>query len=156
MPGLHELKPAVGANRDRRRRGRGDGSGRGNFSGRGIKGQKAHESVSPRFEGGQNPLVKRLPEMRGFTNHFRVEYQPVNLEALNRFDEGAEVTPGTLAAARVVRKSFMPVKILGGGKLSKAIKVAAHSFSKTAREAIEKAGGTVTVLEASKGQSQPK
>jgi large subunit ribosomal protein L15 len=153
MPGLHELKPAVGANRARRRRGRGDGSGRGNFSGRGMKGQKAHGSVSPTFEGGQNPLVKRLPELRGFTNIFRTEYQPVNLEALNRFDEGADVTPGTLASTRLVRKSSQPVKILGGGKLSKAIKVSAHSFSKSAREAIEKAGGSVTVLGASKGQS---
>lgn len=155
MPGLHELKPARGANRSKRRVGRGGGSGRGNFAGRGMKGQKARESISPMFEGGQNPLVKRLPEMRGFTNIFRTEYQPVNVEALERFDEGAEITPATLAEARVVRKPSMPVKILGGGKISKAVKVTAHSFSKSAREAIEKAGGTVTVLEASKGQNQP-
>ena len=117
-----------------------------------MKGQKAHESVSPMFEGGQNPLVKRLPELRGFTNIFRTEYQPVNLSSLDRFEEGAEVTPAVLAEARVVRKSKQPVKILGGGKLSKAIKVTAHSFSKSAREAIEKAGGSVTVLKASKAE----
>ena len=147
MPGLHELKPARGARRDRRRVGRGDGSGKGSYSGRGQKGQKARENLRPVFEGGQLPLVKRLPYMRGFTNVFRIEYEPVNLDRLSeKFADGADVTPESLLERRVLRSKSAYVKVLGAGDLKAALNVSAHAFSKSAREKIEAAGGAVTVI----------
>ena len=98
------------------------------------------------FEGGQLPLVKRLPFMRGFTNLFRTEYCPVNVQSLDLFEDGAEVTPELLAERRLVRRRRDKVKILGGGELSRSLNVTAHAFSKTAREKIESAGGTATLL----------
>lgn len=152
MPGLHELKPARGAKRGRRRVGRGDGSGKGTYSGKGLKGQKAHGKVPYLFEGGQLPLIKRLPFMRGFTPVNRVEYLPVNLTTLEeRFETGDDVTPEVLLERRIARRKQDPIKILGHGEFTKKLNVSAHAFSKTAREKIEKAGGTVTVIEAAKG-----
>ena len=146
MAGLHELKPAPGARRNRRRVGRGDGSGRGSYSGRGSKGQGQHGSVPPLFEGGQLPIVKRLPYMRGFHNRFRTEYTALNVGRLAVFEPDTVVTPEKLVERRLVRKSRDLVKILGGGDVTSALNVSAHAFSKTARGKIEAAGGTVTVL----------
>lgn len=152
MTGLHELKPATGSRRGHRRVGRGDGSGRGSTSGRGNKGQKARGQVHPLFEGGQLPLIKRLPYMRGFTPLNRVEYLPVNLAQLESlFDAGSDVSPEILLDRRVARRKDTPIKILGDGDFSKKLNVSAHAFSKSAREKIEKAGGTVTVIGAAKG-----
>ncbi len=132
--------------------GRGDGSGRGSTSGRGNKGQKARSKVHPLFEGGQLPLIKRLPYMRGFTPLNRVEYVPVNLAQLEAlFEAGSDVTPQVLLERRVSRRKQDPIKILGEGDFSKKLNVSAHAFSKSAREKIEKAGGTVTVIGAAKG-----
>ena len=151
MAGLHELKPAKGSRRPRRRVGRGNGSGQGTYSGRGSKGQGQHGKVPYLFEGGQLPLFRRLPYMRGFHNPWRIAYSPVNLEKLNSFDEGAEVTPELLLEKRLVRRKRDPVKILGEGEITRALKISAHAFSNSAREKIEKAGGTVTVIERAKG-----
>ena len=152
MTGLHQLKPAPGSKRSRRRVGRGDGSGTGTFAGKGSKGQAAHGKVPYLFEGGQLPLIKRLPHMRGFTPRNRVEYLPVNLAQLESlFDAGAEVTPEILHERRVVRQKRDLVKILGDGDFTKKLNISAHAFSKAARDKIEKAGGTVTVIEAAKG-----
>lgn len=152
MAGLHELKPARGSRRPRKRVGRGDGSGTGTFSGRGSKGQKQRGKVHYLFEGGQTPLIKRLPLMRGFRNRNRVEYVPVNVELLNSlFDDGADVTPELLLQRRVLRRKQDVVKVLGEGEIGKKLNVSAHAFSKSAREKIEKAGGTVKVVERAKG-----
>lgn len=152
MTGLHELKPAAGSKRPRRRVGRGDGSGMGTYSGKGNKGQNARGGAPYLFEGGQLPLIKRLPHMRGFTPRNRVEYAPVNLAQLESlFEAGAEVTPQILLERRVVRRKQDPVKVLGDGEFTKKLNVSAHAFSQTARDKIEKAGGTVTVVVTSKG-----
>jgi large subunit ribosomal protein L15 len=144
---LHELKSPDGAREKRRRLGRGLGSGRGKTAGKGMKGQKARAGggVPPYFEGGQLPLVRKLPYRRGFNNPFRVEYEVVNLDALNELGV-AEVTPDVLRAAGLVRKRGNPVKVLGRGALQRPVKVQAHAFSKTARAAIEAAGGTVSEI----------
>ncbi len=152
MGGLHELKPNPGSRRNRRRVGRGDGSGRGTFCGRGSKGQLQHGKVHHLFEGGQLPLVKRLPYMRGFRNPFRTHYVGVNLSRLATLGADAEVTPELLLERRVVRRSHDLVKILGGGEVSGPMNVSAHAFSKSAREKIEAAGGTVTVIPVSRDQ----
>ncbi len=142
---LHDLSPAPGSKRDRKRIGRGPGSGNGKTAGRGHKGQRSRSGFSQRFgfEGGQMPLVRRVPK-RGFTNIFRVEYAVVNLSRLEGFD--GDVTPETLAEKGMVRKG-RPVKILGNGEISAALNVSAHKFSKTAREKIEAAGGSCEVLD---------
>lgn len=144
---LHELSPSEGAKKERRRIGRGWGSGRGKTSGRGQKGQKARAGggVPPYFEGGQLPLVRRLPYRRGFTNPFRKEYQGINLSALVRFPANTVVEPSVLAAAGLC-KAGETVKILGSGELSQPLKVRANRFSKTARAKIEAAGGSVEEL----------
>ncbi len=147
MPGLHELKPAAGSRKDRRRRGRGDAANQGSYSGRGGKGQRKRGSVRPQFEGGQLPLVKRLPYMRGFFNHFRVSYTAVNLDSLVDFPAGVEITPDTLRAAGLVAKWDDRVKLLGEGDVSKAFKITVHAASKSARQKVEAAGGSVTVLD---------
>ncbi|MDP6960261.1 MAG: 50S ribosomal protein L15, partial [Dehalococcoidia bacterium] len=125
---------------------RGDGSGNGTYSGRGSKGQKQRGSVPFLFEGGQLPLIKRLPHMRGFTNIFRVESTPVNVQVLERFESGSDVTVENLVAVGIVRKKNTNIKILGNGKLTKKLNVTAHAFSKTAQQKIEDAGGTATVI----------
>ena len=136
---LHELTPSEGSRFSRRRIGRGDSSGQGKTSGRGQKGQKARGKVRVGFEGGQMPLYRRIPK-RGFTNINRKEYAVVNLDGLNRFDDGAEVTPESLKEAGLVKKSSA-VKVLGNGKLNKKLTVKASKFSATAVAAIEAAGG---------------
>ena len=141
---LHELGPKKGSRKTRKRVGRGPGSGTGKTAGRGHKGQRSRSGFSQRagFEGGQMPLVRRLPK-RGFTNIFRIEYSTVNVSQLSRV--GDEVSPETLLALGMVR-SGRPVKILGDGEVEKAHTVRAHKFSRTAREKIEKAGGTCEAL----------
>src|SRR6478736_3307749 len=140
---LHELKPAEGSRKERNRVGRGIGSGNGKTSGKGHKGQKARSGggVRPGFEGGQMPLFQRLPK-RGFTNINRKEFAIVNLETLNRFEEGTEVTPELLIETGVVSNAKSGIKILGNGTLEKKLTVKAHKFSSSAKEAIEAAGGS--------------
>jgi len=144
---LHELKPAEGSRKERNRVGRGMASGNGKTSGRGHKGQKARSGggVRPGFEGGQMPLFQRLPK-RGFTNINRKEYAIVNVETLNRFENGTEVTPELLLETGVVSKLNAGVKVLGNGKLEKNLTVKAHKFSASAKEAIEAAGGKTEVV----------
>ena len=146
MSSLHQLKPSKNSKKNRKRVGRGDGSGNGTYSGRGSKGQKQRGSVPFLFEGGQLPLIKRLPHMRGFTNIFRVESTPVNIEILERFKTGSDVTVEKLVAIGAVRKRNARVKILGNGQLTKKLNVIAHGFSKHAKQKIEDAGGTVTII----------
>ncbi|EQM53203.1 50S ribosomal protein L15 [Lactiplantibacillus plantarum EGD-AQ4] len=141
---LHELTPSEGSRFSRRRIGRGDSSGQGKTSGRGQKGQKARGKVRVGFEGGQIALYRRIPK-RGFTNINRKEYAVVNLDGLNRFDDGAEVTPESLKEAGLVKKSSA-VKVLGNGKLNKKLTVKASKFSATAVAAIEAAGGKTEVI----------
>ncbi|MCP1146451.1 MULTISPECIES: 50S ribosomal protein L15 [Ureibacillus] len=144
---LHELKPAEGSRKERNRVGRGIGSGNGKTAGKGHKGQNARSGggVRPGFEGGQNPLFRRLPK-RGFTNINRKEYAILNLDALNRFEDGAEVTPALLLETGVVSSEKAGIKILGNGTLNKKLTVKAHKFSASAKEAIENAGGTTEVI----------
>lgn len=144
---LHELKPAEGSRKVRNRVGRGIGSGNGKTSGRGHKGQNARSGggVRPGFEGGQNPLFRRLPK-RGFTNINRKEYAIVNLDALNRFEDGAEVTPALLLETGIVSNEKSGIKILGHGTVNVKLTVKAHKFSASAKEAIENAGGTTEVI----------
>ncbi len=147
---LHDLRPDKGARKKRKRVGRGRSSGMGKTSGRGMKGQGARSGGGKGhyFEGGQLPLVRRLPYKRGFTNIFRIEYQEVNVDSLEeRFEKGAEVTPETLAEAGLVRDGDRPVVILGRGDLAKTLTVRAHRLTKSAVEKIEAAGGTVEKLE---------
>jgi len=141
----HQLKPPRGAKHARKRIGRGNAAGQGTYSGRGLKGQKARAGNKPRrfFEGGQTRLFKKLPFRRGFRNPFRIEYQPVNLDDLERFDKDTEVTPELLKEKGVLRSLRKPVKVLAAGELTKALSVRAHRFSATAREKIEAAGGIV-------------
>ena len=144
--GIHDLAPAVGATHYRKRIGRGPGSGHGKTAGKGNKGQKSRTGYRHQrgFEGGQMPLHRRLPK-RGFTNIFRVEYEIVNLSDLDRFAAGAAVNPQTLNEMRLARKN-RPVKILGDGKIAKALTVSAHKFSASAKAGIEAAGGRCEVL----------
>lgn len=144
---LHELQPAEGSRKTRNRVGRGTGSGNGKTSGKGHKGQKARSGggVRPGFEGGQTPLFQRLPK-RGFTNINRKDFAIVNLETLNRFEDGTEVTPELLIETGVVSKLNAGVKILGKGTLDKKLTVRAHKFSSTAQQAIEAAGGKIEVI----------
>ncbi|TDT50415.1 50S ribosomal protein L15 [Fonticella tunisiensis] len=144
---LHELRPAPGTNKEPKRVGRGTASGQGKTAGRGQKGQKARSGggVRPGFEGGQMPLQRRLPK-RGFTNIFAKEYAEVNVELLNRFEDGTEVTPELLKEAKVVKNLLDGVKILGNGELTKKLTVKAHKFTKSAIEKIEAAGGKVEVI----------
>ena len=143
---LHDLKPAPGAHRRPERVGRGTGSGRGKTSGRGQKGQNARsEGFRLGFEGGQMPLSQRLPKLPGFKNRFKKVYAVVNLSKLSRFADGAKVDAASLAEAGLV-KGNKEIKILGAGRIKRKLTVETHAISASAREAIEKAGGTVTVL----------
>ncbi|KXS45783.1 MULTISPECIES: 50S ribosomal protein L15 [unclassified Candidatus Frackibacter] len=145
---LHDLQPAEGAKKKRKRVGRGIGSGHGKTSGRGHKGQNARSGggVRPGFEGGQTPLFRRFPK-RGFTNKFKKEYAEVNVKSLNKFDEGTEVTPELLAEAGLVKQVKDGVKILGDGDLDVSLTVKADGFTKSAVEKIEDAGGKAEVIE---------
>jgi large subunit ribosomal protein L15 len=144
---LHELKPAEGSRKERKRLGRGIGSGQGKTAGKGHKGQNARSGGGVRlgFEGGQTPLYRRLPK-RGFTNFARKEYAVVNLDALNRFEDGTEVTPELLIETGVVSNERAGIKILAKGTIEKKLTVKAHKFSSAAKEAIEAAGGNTEVI----------
>lgn len=145
---LNDLRPDPGSKKKRKRVGRGTGSGYGKTAGRGTKGQNARSGGGkpPYFEGGQLPLVRRLPIKRGFNNPNKITYQPVNVRDLDAFEEGTEVNPVALAIVGLLKKPDTPVVILGDGDLDVALTVKAHRFSRSAREKIERAGGTVEVL----------
>lgn len=142
---LHELKPAEGSTHRKKIVGRGIAGKGGKTAGRGTKGQKARRQIPAGFEGGQLPLMQRIPKLKGFTNPFRVSYTPVNLDALARLGV-AEVTLETIVTNGLAKKGQL-VKVLGRGELSGALKVSAHAFSQSARSAIESAGGSVTELD---------
>jgi len=144
----HELRPPRGAKKQRKRVGRGNASGHGTYSGKGIKGQQARSGSGLRlgFEGGQTPLIRRLPRRRGFHNPFRIEFTPVSLRAISRLPAGAEVTPEALHDAGIVRSLRRPIKVLADGELEAALTVRAHRVSAAARAKIEGAGGTVEEL----------
>lgn len=144
---LHELKPAAGARKARKRIGRGPGSGTGKTSGRGEKGQRSRTGYSSKrgFEGGQMPLVRRVPK-RGFTNLFRKTFRTVNVERLNGFETGTVVSPELLYQAGLLRKGRSMVKILGNGELKVSLTVQAHKFTKSAVTKIEAAGGKIEML----------
>ncbi|MEW9122253.1 MAG: 50S ribosomal protein L15 [Thermotaleaceae bacterium] len=144
---LHELRPAEGSTKDRKRRGRGTASGQGKTGGRGEKGQKARSGggVRPGFEGGQMPLHRRLPK-RGFNNPFKKVWTIINLDELNKFEDGTVVTPELLLECGVIKKVVDGVKVLGDGELQKKVTVQAHKFSQSAIEKIQAAGGKAEVI----------
>lgn len=145
---LHELKPNEGATFSRKRVGRGPGSGLGKTSGRGQKGQNSRSGggVRPGFEGGQLPLFRRIPK-RGFSNAlFKTKYAVINLSDLNKFEDGAVITPELLKEMGIVKKQLDGIKVLGNGKLDKKLTVKAHKFSSVAKEQIEKLGGKAEVI----------
>jgi large subunit ribosomal protein L15 len=145
---LHEIKPSPGSTKRRKVVGRGRGSGRGTTAGRGGKGQTARtgSSIPAWFEGGQMPLIRRLPK-RGFTNIFKKNYAIINIEILDRFESGQEVTPALLVSQGLIRSRNDGVKVLGTGVLTKTLTVHAHKFSQSAAAKIEAAGGKVQVIE---------
>jgi large subunit ribosomal protein L15 len=144
---LHELRPAPGTNKEPKRIGRGTASGQGKSAGKGQKGQNSRSGggVRPGFEGGQMPLVRRIVK-RGFTNIFATVYAEVNVELLNRFENGTEITPELLKQEGIVKKMLDGVKILGNGNIEKNLTVKAHKFTKSAKAKIEAAGGKVEVI----------
>ena len=141
---LHELKAAPGSTKAPKRKGRGTATGQGKTAGRGSNGQNSRSGGGVRlgFEGGQMPLYRRIPK-RGFTNIWRTDYATINIDALNKFDDGAEVTKDSLIEAKMIRRNSELVKILGDGKLDKKLTVKANKFSQSAKEKIENAGGKV-------------
>lgn len=145
---VHDLNSPAGARKPRKRVGRGIAAGQGKSAGRGTKGQASRSggTKGPYFEGGQLPLVRRLPFRRGFTNIFKVQYIPVNLYRLAEFAANEEVSPETLAAVGIIRSPALPVAILGHGELDHPLVVKAHRFSASARAKIEQAGGSVQEL----------
>ena len=140
-----DLIPPHGAKHSKKRVGRGSGSGHGTTACKGTKGQKARAgfSLRPGFEGGQNPLTKRLPEQRGFNNIFRIDYSTINISSLNRFESGQEIKPEDLVARGLLKSLKRPIKILGNGELEKPFTVRANKFTQTAKRKIESAGGKV-------------
>jgi large subunit ribosomal protein L15 len=150
---IHDLQPAPGSNRRRKRVARGIGGKGGKTAGKGTKGQKARDTVPARFEGGQLPLVQRVPKKKGFTNPFRIEYAAVNLDTIEAAD-GTDIDPGTLRSQGLVHKHGL-VKVLGRGELTRTVNVSAHAFSKSAESAITAAGGTVTRLPLPGGDRRP-
>jgi len=147
---LHDLHSPKGATKNRKRVGRGIAAGKGKTAGRGESGQNKRSGggKGPYFEGGQLPLVRRLPTLRGFNNRRRVEYQPVNVARLaSTFEANSEITPDVLADARIIRPNGGPVVVLGSGKIDVALHVKAQRFSSSAREKIEAAGGTIEVMD---------
>ena len=136
--------------KNRKRVGRGDGSGNGSYSGRGMKGQKSRSGggVRPGFEGGQLPMIKRLPSLRGFTNVFKNQFNAVNLDRIiEKFPEGGDIETKDLVGARVIRDNGHPTKILGRGEVAVALSITANQFTKSAKEKIEAAGGSAKVLD---------
>ena len=144
----HELRPPRGSKKTRKRIGRGNASGKGTYAGKGMKGQQARAGSGPRpgFEGGQTPLIRKLPVRRGFRNPFRIAFTPVNLSDLERLPEGGEVTLESLVAARIIHSSEDVIKLLGDGEVSRALTVRVHRVSAAARRKIEAAGGSVHEL----------
>lgn len=142
---LHELQASEGSRQVRNRVGRGDSSGNGKTAGRGQKGQKARSKVRMGFEGGQMPLFRRMPK-RGFNNISRKNYAIVNVETLNKFEDGAEITPVMLVESGIIKNEKDGIKILGNGELSKKLTVKANKFSASAKAAIEAAGGQTEVI----------
>jgi large subunit ribosomal protein L15 len=148
--GANELQPRPGATHAKKRVGRGNGSGHGTYSGRGLKGQKSRSGKKApydAFEGGQFPTSRKYHVLRGFNNKWRVPYQPVNLDALDRFDAGTAVTPELLREAGILKHLREPVAILARGELTKKLDVSAHRFSAAAKARIEELGGATTALE---------
>ena len=146
----HTLSSAGSKTRKRKRIGRGDASGNGSYSGKGMKGQKSRSGggVRPGFEGGQLPLIKRLPSLRGFTNIFKTQYHAVNLDTiLKMYPNGGDVSPGTLVETGVLKDQKLPLKVLGRGEINVNLKESAHKFTKSAKQKIETAGGTIQVIE---------
>jgi len=141
----YELAPAPGSKKDRKRVGRGNASGHGTYSCRGLKGQKARAgcNIRPGFEGGQLPIIKRLPRKRGFTNIFKIEYNLVNIEALNIFEPNTEVTIELLYQSRLVKTLAKPVKVLGSGDIDKPLIISVNKYSESARIKVEAAGGRI-------------
>ena len=150
---LSEVRPNKARAKSPKRKGRGHAAGQGKTAGRGEKGQTHRRTIPPGFQGGQNPLFRRVPKLRGQTNRahnigiFWREYSTVNVCQLNRFREGSNLTPERLLESGLIRKLRDGLKILGHGELSKALAVQAHAFSASAREKIEQAGGTVEVIQ---------
>ena len=145
---LHDLQAPKGARKSRKRVGRGIAAGQGKTAGRGTKGQASRSggTKGPYFEGGQLPLVRRLPFKRGFKNIFKVQYVPVNLYRLEGFEADAEISPETLAEAGIIKSAELPVAILGDGEVERPLVVKAHRFSSSARAKIEEAGGSIEQL----------
>ncbi len=152
---LSRLRPAEGSTHPRKRLGRGIGSGTGKSAGRGTKGQKSRESVRPGFEGGQTPLARRIPHLRGFKPPARKEYAIVNVVQLAVFDSGAQVTPEALIQHNLISDLRDGVKILGNGELDRPLTVKAHKFSASAEEKIRQAGGTVEIIPVGRQRGQP-
>ena len=150
---VHDLHPAPGSTKAKKRVGRGIGGRRGKTAGRGTKGQGARNNIKPGFEGGQLPLAMRIPKLKGFKNPFRVEYNVINLDAIEEFD-GDEVNPQSLRAKGLVHKHGL-VKVLGRGEITRAVTVKAHGFSKSAVEAIQAAGGSVEIIPLPWGDGRP-
>ena len=150
---LHDLPPPEGSNRRRKRVGRGIAGKGGKTAGRGTKGQKARRQIPIGFEGGQMPLQRRIPKLRGFTNPFRVEYQAINLDVITD-SELTDVTPEALLAKGLVGKGAL-VKVLGRGELTRTVNVSAHAFSQSARAAIEARGGRIEILPMPFGNGRP-
>lgn len=146
---LHDLRPEEGSTRKRKRVGRGTGSGKGKTSTRGTKGQRARNGVGIRltFEGGQLPLTKRLPKLRGFNNRFKVDYTAVNLDALERlFEASADVSPETLAANGLLGDDKAPIVVLARGEITKPLHIKTHRISESAKTKVEAAGGSIEIL----------
>lgn len=150
---VHELRPPAGSTRARRRVGRGIAGKGGKTAGRGTKGQGARDTIPMGFEGGQLPLMQRIPKLRGFNNPFRVAYTPVNVGSLEHVDR-EEIDPAGFVELGLAGKGEL-VKVLGGGTLSRAVRVQAHAFSKSAEAAISAAGGSVTVVPPPFGRGRP-
>jgi large subunit ribosomal protein L15 len=151
---VHDLKPAPGSKHKKIRVARGVGGRRGKTGGTGTKGQGTRGSIKPGFEGGQTPLTRRTPKLKGFKNPFRIEYTVINLDHLDGFDAGSEVTPETLRARGLVHKHGL-VKVLGRGEITKVLTVRVHAVSAGAAEKIRAAGGTVEVVERPGGNRRP-
>ena len=146
----HTIKSPGSKSGKRKRIGRGDGSGNGSFSGKGMKGQKSRSGggVRPGFEGGQLPLIKRMPSLRGFTNIFKTKYHLVSIDSICRvYPDGGEVSPQGLVQNGVIKDEKLPVKILGRGEITVNLEISAHKFTKSAKNKIETAGGTVQVID---------
>ncbi len=146
----HSLKSPQGSKKNRKRVGRGDSSGSGSYSGKGMKGQKSRSGggVRPGFEGGQLPLIKKLSALRGFNNIFRREFIPINLNTISKlYETDNEISPETLVEKNVLKDTKSPIKILGDGEINFSVKVTAHKFSRSAKDKIIAAGGTIQELE---------